>query len=444
MAKLIAGLGRRAQFLLLGAAVCGAAAVYILASGGSTTSPSLGEALFVQPVPVTDRLYSGATDPKTGAPVSPYARATEILGAGGVPTARYLDYKDGSLEVIELSADGKRPKTSRLYWASAAGDESFHLKKVSIYADNGTDIVDQNVFREDGTRSEHSTMRITGRVMPSGTVLEKKWKDVTAYHSDGVTIIGQQAWFKDEFTDLVIVKEERWLPNPQHSRVYLNVYNVTSDTVKNRVITEFDENNRVLKHTEINISNHSVAKAYYPKTFKLRFEGSSDFTTNTVTFYREDGTKERLEVIGPSQIEITYFDTTGTKTIGKQAWWHEEVGLTAGDAKGITGLYMLYEFDASGEETRDIYWYQGKMRRDARNNFTVDGVTYKQVEWRFDDNENLNKVEFYLNARSEKPVKVEQHTPEEKIGANFVEPALLVLPPREPGLVIPIKQTGYP
>lgn len=446
MAKVLAGLGRRAQFLLLGAAcICAAATAYILVPSESNNSPPLGEVLYVPPVLVTDRLYPGATDPNTGAPATPYDRGVDVMGpTGDVPAVRYLTYKDGSLEIVQLQRDGVLPRESRLYYPKLEEQNALRLQKRSFFAENGKDIVEQTVFREDGTRLEHTTMRIQSRVTKTGYLLEKKWKETTAYHTDGRTIVGQQAWFKDEFTELVIVKEQRWLPNAEHSLVYLNVYNVASDTEKTRVITEFDENNRVLKHTEIKINNHSVTRAYYPVSFSLRFEGSSDYTTNTVTFYRPDGTKERIEEIGASQVEITYFDKTGKITTGKQHWWHDEQGLTSGEAKAVTGLYMLYEFDRSGEQVRDIYYYQGKMRRDTRVNYTVGGVTYKQVEWRFDDNENLSKVEYYLNARKDEPVKVEEHTPEEKIGANFVDPRLVTLPPREPGLVIPIKQTGYP
>lgn len=442
MAKPIAGLGRRAQFLIAGVAcICGIVAVGILALGGTTSFPSLGETLFVQPVPVTQRLYSGATDPTTGAPVVPYDRGTEVLGAGGVPTVRYLTYKDGSLEVIDLASDGVRPRESRLYYPHDENPDYMRLHKRSVIAANGKDIVDQTIYRISGTRQQQTTGSVEERTVAMGITfhtLVKTEKTITDFAEDGTTLIGNQYWSKEELDyEPVLRKEQRWLANRDHSLIYNQVFEE-----KLRKTTKFDTAGQVTWYSEVPETRHAVVTAYFPGSRGVRLQGKADWYNNTVDFLRTDGTRDHTFEIGPSQIEVEHFDASGKKKLWKQTWWHNETGYTSGKPESLTNLSYIFEYDDEGEDKRVLYFAQGKLKEDRRLNYTVGGIKYFWVESTIDENGYVTKIQYYLNKRSDPPVKVIEHKPEEKVRPDFIRSEHLAKPALEEGLIIPIPQTS--
>lgn len=376
-----------ACLLLLAAVLATMSLAGFLTFGYSSQSPqTVDEALAVLSTPLQQRLYAASEQ---------YDSAVEIAS----PHVLYITYKDRSTEDVVMKLGSTDLVSSQSYYAEQPGETG---RRPFIYRDYGVGnaLVNEKVQRLDGT-------------LLKTTFVDSdpfKTRTITDFAADGVTHLREQVFVTPKCCGgETLQRDERWRDDAAHTLAYRNIFNVD----ETRTITEYDERMNVLKVIQwpkyMSIAGASV-KQYYPGSLKLRLDSLSDYYTNTVKYYREDGTLDAIVKISPGSTEIEYYDATGTKQRLGQMWFRTDV-TTDGVVNSTYKNYIVTEFDGQGKPTRQQTFSNGKPTREERYNVTIDGVTYVELDSDYDNAGNLKTVRYWLNEVKYPPFKLEEHKP---------------------------------
>ncbi len=378
-----------ACLLLLAAVLATMSLAGFLTYGYSSPGPqTVEEALNIPSTPLQQRLYAASDK---------YESAVEIASPQHV---LYITYKDRSTEDVVMKLGSTDLVSSQWYYAEQPGENG---RRPYIYRIFGAAnvLVSEKVQRLDGTLLKTTVV---------DAVDSLKTRTIIDFAPDGVTHLREQVFVTPKCCGgETLQRDERWRDDAAHTLAYRNIFNVD----ETRTITQYDEHMKVLKVIEwpkyMSIAGASV-KQYYPGSLKLRLDSLSDYYTNTVKYYREDGTLEAIVKISPGSTEIEYYDATGTKQRLGQMWFRTDV-TTDGVVTSTYKIYIVTEFDGQGNKTRQQSFSDGKPNREERYNVTIDGVTYVELDSDYDNAGNLKTVRYWLNEVKFPPFKLEEHKP---------------------------------
>ncbi len=378
-----------ACLLLLAAVLATMSLAGFLTYGYSSPGPqTVEEALSIASTPLQQRLYAASDK---------YDSAVEIASPQHV---LYITYKDRSTEDVVMKLGSTELVSSQWYYAEQPG-ESGRRPYISRVFGTGNVLVSEKVQRLDGTLLKTTVVDL---VNPG------KMRTIIDFAADGVTHLREQVFVTPKCCGgETLQRDERWRDDAEHTLAYRNIFNVD----ETRTITQFDEHMNVLKIIEWpkyeSIAGSSV-KQYYPASLKLRLESSADYYTNTVKYYREDGTLEAIVKISSGSTQIEYYDVTGAKQRLGQYWFRTDEKKD-GVVNSTYKIYIVTEFDGLGNQTRQQTFSNGKPTREELYNVTIDGVTYVELDSDYDEAGNLKTVRYWLNEVKYPPFKLEEHKP---------------------------------
>jgi len=183
----------------------------------------------------------------------------------------------------------------------------------------------------------------------------------------------------------------------------------------------------------------TLTTAYYPGTTQLRMHSIVDEAHNTVQYFRPDGTLDHVLLLSQGYTIVRYFDTSG-KTLLLEQWW-ERKDDDKGSKKPTYVLSTIHEFDAKGEQTREVHYWDGKLGMIEILNVELAGVKYGQIDYVYDgDTKTLKTVKYWIGKAQHMYDKEETHTPEEKLTAPLLPADLLTMrinPDEDADLLLP-------
>ncbi|MDR3612781.1 MAG: hypothetical protein P4L53_04390 [Candidatus Obscuribacterales bacterium] len=172
----------------------------------------------------------------------------------------------------------------------------------------------------------------------------------------------------------VVTAEEVYAPGGQPL--------VTTLSNKDGILTtKFDPVNHKVSYRDNHLSDgkESTREVFYPGTDKLRYKATYTGSATAATFYRLDGTIERLETLSPYNLTMRYMDTTGLVPLYEQSWTYDNA---KGKATNIV-MHSMSELDAKGEEVREFtvsddhtYIKQRAERKVTKGDMTYPSVFY--------------------------------------------------------------------
>lgn len=390
---------------------------YVLIESLATEQPTLGELLHVPPLSTTHRLYPGAT--------STVDFAVDFLSPEGVVVRRHVNYKDGTVEEILMQPDGRRPSSSKTFYAIAPGESTRRLAALRRYGPDGKDIVFEDLRRLSGLRERSNV------VGPDGN------RTIIDFAEDGRTHLREQLLKRG---GPGVISDIRYREDESHSVSYSNI--LDSDG-KLRTVTEFDERGntlRTLVTDSAGMINDSRLQVFDPQTLKLRFKAEGTWGANTITVFRDDSTVERVETIDYNELVIKYFDKTGTRVHRIDNWFHSESGVVKAKDEVSYRPYHMTFLNESGKPVRRLAFVRYKLATDSYFNVTENGVTYAEKRFHYSAEGFLEKVDYVAKGTDGKEVVVRsiKHDVAEGIKAN-VTPELIAIPAREPflGVMVP-------
>jgi hypothetical protein len=395
--------------------------------GESHRVSSLKSLLGAPQLPAQLRLFSLGSDPRTGALVM--ERGTDITDAGGVPELRYLTNTDGSTEDIHLKVDGQHFASRELFYREQPGEIGRRPHVIQLYAVDSDLVVDETVLRLDGTFQEHTTTGANGA------------QRVVGYGVNGETIVRELTINarEDQWSQPVLVKEERWYDNATHSLEYSNI--LSAD--KKRHLTYWDQDHRLLKVIAIpydSVNNGTSTTAYFPGTSNVRMQSIVDSLYNIVRYLRPDGILDHILEISQGSTIVQYFDASGKVKLLEQNW--DRVDKTDnGKTKSTYKISMITEEDASGNDVRKIYYSSGQLSAIDLFNLEIGGVKYGEIDYVYDQaSKTVEAIHYWIGKADHLMDKEETHKPEEKIAGPSVtaeETTMRVNPAEDEGLLLP-------
>jgi len=324
-------------------------------------APSLEEALQVSQSRMPMRLYSGAIDPKTGAPADPNDRGYDLM-ADGRKTATFLQRKDGSTQDTFYQENGEGLTFIREYYPLSASDAGRRIKALITFAADGKTKRSEIWWRIDGTREKlgHLLDARSGRYETMVLFL-----DGNTAQSSRIT---EPNPYANNFEPKLII-EKRWLDNARHSLVYQD--QLQDDGTRDQVT--YDENEVPLKVKHIGRWGKvgTTVKFYFPGTTQVSLESETSAAATLVTAYRKDGSVLYKQQLLSYQQSTTYFDASG-KPLYEQVIWTNDVSVGR-------SLWKVTEVDDRGMIKRELVWSHGKFNTETLYNVTVDGVLYEKV-----------------------------------------------------------------
>jgi hypothetical protein len=427
---------RRSLTILLSAvAVLGgfAGAYLIQPSASGTKTPTLNEVLNLPRAPsLTERLYAGTTerDLKTGQLLEPLDRSVDlVLGGQTSSINRYSKSKDRSTE-DSLLLDGDHKWFSQSYFptsddAPLAGRHP-HVKR--IFAPDKFTLVDEEVRRYNGTKEQTSHFDLDG-----------KGKHIVEYAGDGETVLAERSFdLSDTWLGPAIKSEKRWRLDKNQKRTL--AYSNTRHEDHSRTITFLDEQElplRIEEWSKYGGVSGTTIKGFYPGTTKVRFETSSDSYVDTAKYYLPSGSLSHILMIRSTNTSVDYFDSNGKKLPFEQNW-HRSDKTENGLTTSTYNIYLLLENDAQGNMTRHTgFDSDALVERDEYYNRTIDGITYKEIDYIYDHSPTLKKAQYWKDTLKYPPDKEEDHTPAENIRPEFAANELTLNVAIEDNLPIP-------
>ncbi len=269
---------------------------------------------------------------------------------------------------------------------------------------------------------------------------------ITDFAADGVTHLREQEFLKPKCcgNDEDLIRDERWRDDASHSLAYRNIYNAD----ETRTITEFDEHMNVLKMVEWpkyqSISGMKY-RQYYPGSLKLRLSAVGDYSADTVSYYREDGTLETIVKIGAGTTEVEYYDQTGTKIRLSQYWFRTDTKTDGVVTDSTYKIYYVTEYDELGNKVRQLTFNLsgGYADHEERYNVTIDGVKFVEVDYDYDKDQTLKEIRYYRDEVKSPPFKAETHAPADNLKIGAISPNSVRLQVQIAlDLPIPPPQTG--
>jgi hypothetical protein len=395
--------------------------------------PSLDDLLHLSPIETDTRLFTGARDATTQQALSPYDSAVDFLAADKLTRIRtLLKYKDGSSEDIVWLAGGPGRVSSQKYYPVQSGETARRLEILDIFADDGTTVKDETVRWLSGRLKQHSEVLADGR------------KHIVDFAQDGVTYVGERFFAKKECcSDPKLISEKRWLSDADHTLSFED--NLLETGGRKRIwYGAMHLPLKVVTLPDDNSTNGAKAIVYYPGTTKVRLTAESDYTSTKVTYLREDGTREMAQTLTYSWLNIDYFDAAGTTRLRTLSFWR--VVTVKGGVESVSySPYQLTTFNgpSDDDEVERWYYYQNKLKSYRINHVTEGGVTYTLVEYRYDDNEKLEKVVYFgASQKIQDIVKEVLPEPGTNNPPHYAPPIFTEQPVVEDGLPIPPPQTG--
>jgi hypothetical protein len=212
-----------------------------------------------------------------------------------------------------------------------------------------------------------------------------------------------------------------------------------------RTVVDYDE-----KHHPLKVANWSeygsvagtTVEGYYPVTYKPRFSSKSDYNSDLVSYFHEDGSLWYKLDIGTSTVTVKYFDQTGTRELLEQMWWRHEV-TTNGVTHVTYSLYTLAFWDDQGNKTRSMSFSEkGVVDFETLYDVTVGGVKYKELDNFYNPDGTLKETRYWIGEAHFPPDKIEPHQVQENIRAQVPADALTMHVQIDDDLPIPPPQTG--
>jgi hypothetical protein len=418
------------------AGIMAVTALYLVQQFSTNQTTSLSSALSASDLPAQYRLYSGARD-ASGKPITSVDSGWDVTDQhSGVARFRYLKNKDGSTEDITLKPDGEQfarreifyPETGE-YPSASPADIGRHLHVVQIYSTVSDKVLDETIYRFNGTTEEHTDATDAGA------------KHIVDYGQDGATLVHELLIGAGpyKFSDPVLHREERWREDTGHTLSYSNLYDPST---KARTITDWDELHRQLKVTFIPEwgGSGTTTIAYWPGTTQVRMSAKVEMYTNIASYFRKDGTLDHVLKLSFAGTTIDYYDPTG-KDLGLEQWWDRKDTFVNGEHKLTYTLSTVRRMDAKGSVTRKLSYWNGKLGVIEDYNVDIDGVHYGEIDTAVDGATNtVSQKTYWIGKPDHVFDKKEVHKPEDKIAPPFVAPEDLAMrcnPDEDNELVIP-------
>ena len=191
--------------------------------------------------------------------------------------------------------------------------------------------------------------------------------------------------------------------------------------VSNTLTTRYDPEKHLPawvddNHTDAQLS---TITAYYPGTTKVRMKAEYNYLVTNATYFRDDGTIDRVEALNPGNIEMTYKDKTGKVDLYTQLFSY---GRLAGKVISEQ-LLGVKEFDAKGNVTALLKMSDDGvyLAAEERNNVTVNTITFAKADYFYRPDGTLSAIQYIPSTGTNPPL--ENHTQAENIKstANFDE-----------------------
>jgi hypothetical protein len=156
----------------------------------------------------------------------------------------------------------------------------------------------------------------------------------------------------------------------------------TLSSKDNIATTKFDPAHHKTLLRDIRVPNgkDSTRDAFYPGTDKLRMKATYNGSATKATFYRLNGTVERIETLAPYNVTMRYMDATGLIPLYEQVWTFKNANNRATDYV----MQSMSELNAKGEEIREFtvsddhkYIKQRSERKVTKGDMTYPSVFYK-------------------------------------------------------------------
>lgn len=378
------------------------------------------------------RLYSGEKNSVTGTVDNRY-RSVELLDSMALPNRRFVISRDGSTEDDVLKPDGLSIKESVTYFKEVSRGAGRHKQARRTYAASSDTVVDEQLFRYDGTPMQHTVSDEMGG------------QHIWGYGTDGKTLVREVVIAPREYkwAEPVLQKEQRWTDDARHAMVYENL--VKPD--KSRVISRWDETGLLVMLVTQPPSGvyGTTVIGYFPGTNKLRVEGRATSSMDASYYRLVDGTLDHVLEISPGMLTVKYFDSTGKKIRREQAWWRTRETVD-GVRKSVYLLYWAKEFAPDGTQQRDFtYQIRGpQLGFIELDNVQINGQTFAEVDYNYDkDTGYLTMVRYWKTTGHGADIE-EPHKLDEKIVAPPVPSVDIKMgvDPDEDDLPVPPPQRG--
>jgi hypothetical protein len=363
------------------------------------------------------------------------ARAFDITDVGGVSKIRYLKNTDGSTEEIRLKADGEHYLQRETYYPLQPHELGRRRHVEQFYAVDTDLVFGETILRLDGTLQEHTVNGANGL------------KHLIGYGVNGQTIVHDLIVDprEDQWSQPVLSKEQRWRDNAAHSLEYSNILDLRART---RTITYWGEDQRPLKvisSSSYAVNNGTITTAYFPGTDKIRMQSTVDSIYNYVKYFRFDGTVDHILKLCPGSTIIQYMDASGKVALLEQNWDRRdktENGKTTSTYK----ISMVSEEDASGIDTRKIYFTGGPLSAIDIFNVEMGGVKYGEIAYQYDQaSKTVEAIHYWIGKADHQMDREETHKPDEKIAGPAITPeevTMRVNPDEDEGLLMPDPMDG--
>jgi hypothetical protein len=163
----------------------------------------------------------------------------------------------------------------------------------------------------------------------------------------------------------------------------------TLSSKDNITTTKFDPDHHKLLLRDIHVADgkDSTRDAFYPGTDKIRMKATYNGSATKATFYRQDGTVERIETLDSYNVTMRYMDATGVIPLYEQVWAFKNANNRATDYV----MKSMSELNAKGEEVREftVSDDQKYIKQRAERKVTKGDMTYPSVFYDYRDDGTL-------------------------------------------------------